>query len=303
MSVSVIIPCYNGERFVREAIESAMRQTLPPAQVIVVDDGSRDSTVAVAMRIPGATVIAQTNRGASLARNRGIAEARGEYLVFLDHDDRLLPEALEIGARALDEHAEAGFVYGFHKAIDPEGRPIPEPPIAPVAEASYRRTLEGDTLVPPGCAMFRRSLIESIGGFRDGTFPTEDYDLYLRAGRVAPIHCHNRFVVEYRVHPNNASAASSSRGLRAAHAALEAQREFVRGQPELERAIEIGKRHWGHIFGPGIAFEAVERLRRGQVARALDGFALALRWHPQGLADVARHYARRATGRGEAKRR
>jgi glycosyltransferase involved in cell wall biosynthesis len=297
MSVSVVIPCYNGERFVREAIESALRQTRPPAQVIVVDDGSSDRTVGIAMSVAGATVIAQANRGASLARNRGIAEATGEFLVFLDHDDRLLPDALEIGTKALAEHPECGFVYGFHRLIDSHGNELPEPPRRRVDDASYLRTLQGDTLVPPGCAMFRRSVIERIGGFRDGAFPTEDYDLYLRAGRAAPIHCHNRVVVDYRWHGANASGAQSARSLRAALRTLEAQREFVRGKPELERALETGRRHWGQVFGPGVAHEAVENLRRGRLRRAAGCLALALRWHPRGLVQVASHYVRRAAGR------
>lgn len=303
MSVSVIIPCYNGGRFLREALESALRQTRPPAQVIVVDDGSSDDSVAVAQSVPGVRLIRQQNRGASLARNRGIEEATGEFLIFTDQDDRLLPDAIEIGLDALREHPTSGFTYGFHRPIHFDGRAAPEPPRRLVTDASYLRTLEGDTLVPPGCAMFRRSVVEAVGGFRDGTFPTEDYDFYLRVSREAPIHCHNRVVIEYRQHDANASAASPSRGLRSAHRTLEAQREFVRGRPELERALEHGKRHWGHIFGPAIAFEAVEQLRKGRIATAVDSFALALRWHPRGLVDVAGHYARRVTGTATAKRR
>ncbi len=303
MSVSVIIPCYNGGRFLREALESAQRQTCPPAQVIVVDDGSTDDSVDVALSVPGVRLIRQANRGASLARNRGIEEATGEFLIFTDQDDRLLPDAIEIGLHALREHPTSGFTYGFHRPIDQAGRAAPDPPRRLVTDASYLRTLEGDTLVPPGCAMFRRTLVDAVGGFHDGTFPTEDYDFYLRVSREAPIHCHNRVVIEYRQHDANASAASPSRGLRSAHRTLETQRGFVRGKPELERALEHGKRHWGHVFGPGVAFEGVEQLRHGRLATGLGTLALALRWHPRGLAEVAQHYARRAAGQTRATRR
>ncbi len=303
MSVSVIIPCYNGGPFLRESIESVLRQTQPPAQVIVVDDGSTDDSAAVAASFPEVLLVRQTNHGLCLTRNRGLAEATAEFVVFQDADDCLLPHALETGLAAVRAHPDSGFVYGFNRPISADGRALPEPTRRFVDDASYRRTLEGDTLVPPGCAMFRRALVEKVGAFRDGASPTEDYDIYLRLGREATIFCHNQVVVEYRQHGDNMSAKSPSRGLRSAHRALEAQREFVRGRPELERALEDGRRHGGQIFGPGVAFDAVEHLRRGQHTTALSTFALALRWHPRGLLDVARHYALRATGGTDAKRR
>lgn len=296
MSVSVIIPCYNGGRFLREALESALRQTHPPAQVIVVDDGSTDDSAEVARSVPGVQLIEQANRGASLARNRGIAEATGEFLIFSDHDDRLLPDAIEIGLQALREHPASGFAYGFHRVIRADGSTEPDHPFRPVNDASYLRTLEGDTLVPPGCAVFRREVVEAVGGFRDGAFPAEDYDFYLRVSRETPIHCHNRVVIEYRKHETNASSLSASRGLRATHRALEAQRQFVRGRPELERALERGKLHWAHVFGSGVAFEGIEQLRHGQLTRAAGTLALALRWHPRGFAQVAQQYVRRIAG-------
>jgi GT2 family glycosyltransferase len=292
MSVSVVIPCYNGARFLREAIESAQNQTQPPERVIVVDDGSSDDSLRVARSVPGAIVIAQENRGASLARNRGLEEARGDYVIFTDQDDRLVPDAIETGLRAFREHPECGFVYGFHRAIDADGKASPDLIRRRVDDASYLRTLEGDTLVPPGCAMFRRAAVDAVGGFRDGTFPTEDYDFYLRVSREAPIHCHNRIVVEYRFHGANATSGSASRALRSALRTLEAQREFVRGKPELERALERGKTHWGHIFGPGVAYEVLDQLRAGKLVTALGTAALALRWHPRGFVDAARQLAR-----------
>ncbi len=292
VTVSVIIPCYHGSRFLREGIESALHQTRAPEQVIVVDDGSTDDSAGIAAGIPGVQLIRQSNRGVSLARNRGLAEATGEFVVFHDADDRLLPSAIEIGIRALQARPECGFVYGFSRTIFEDRAPV-DSPRSQVTDASYLRTLEGDTLVPPGCAMFRRTAVESVGGFRDGMFPTEDYDLYLRISRENPIHCHNQTVVEYRMHGGNATNMSSSRALRAALRVLEDQRAFVRGRPELERALELGRAHWGRVFGAGVAFEAIEQLRSGQLRSAIGTLALALRWHARGFVTVARHFARR----------
>jgi glycosyltransferase involved in cell wall biosynthesis len=99
--VSVVIPCYNQARFLGEAIESVLSQSYRAFEVVVVDDGSTDNTSEVVARYAGADagvrLIRQENRGLAGARNRGLAEAEGEYVVFLDSDDRLLPDALQVG--------------------------------------------------------------------------------------------------------------------------------------------------------------------------------------------------------------
>src|SRR4051812_4587019 len=96
MSVSVVIPSYNSGRFVPSAISSVLAQTRPVAQSVVVDDGSTDDTAAIAAGFSTQIdYIVQENGGVSLARNRGLAEARGTYCLFLDADDRLTPQAIE----------------------------------------------------------------------------------------------------------------------------------------------------------------------------------------------------------------
>ena len=95
--VSVVIPCYNQAHFLGEAIESVLKQTYKHFEIVVVDDGSTDNTSEVARRYSGIRCIEQANQGLSAARNTGIRESKGEYLVFLDADDRLRPIALEAG--------------------------------------------------------------------------------------------------------------------------------------------------------------------------------------------------------------
>src|SRR5919107_192619 len=99
--VSVVIPCYNQAHFLSEAIESVLAQTYPYFEIIVVDDGSTDNTSEVAGRYSGVRCIRQDNQGLSGARNSGLRHSKGEYLVFLDADDRLLPQALEVGLECL----------------------------------------------------------------------------------------------------------------------------------------------------------------------------------------------------------
>src|SRR5918993_1194548 len=95
--VSVIIPCYNQAHFLPEAIDSVLNQTYPNYEIIVIDDGSTDDATGVARRYDNVRCIRQDNQGLPASRNIGFQESRGSYLLFLDSDDRLLPNALQVG--------------------------------------------------------------------------------------------------------------------------------------------------------------------------------------------------------------
>ena len=96
--VSVVIACYNGERYLQEAIESALAQSYPRVEIIVVDDGSTDGSSEIAKKFP-VRYVRQENRGLTESRNLGIRASRGNYVVFLDADDRLRRDAIETGQR------------------------------------------------------------------------------------------------------------------------------------------------------------------------------------------------------------
>src|SRR5215212_9338337 len=119
--VSVIIPCYNQAHFLGEAIESVLSQSYKNFEIIVVDDGSSDNTSEVASSYEEVRLVRQENRGLSAARNAGITHSEGEYLVFLDADDRLLPKALEAGLECFEAHPECALVAGHSKFIRADG--------------------------------------------------------------------------------------------------------------------------------------------------------------------------------------
>lgn len=286
MRVSVVIPGYNAAAYLRETIATAQAQTHAAAEVIVVDDGSRDDTAAIAHACAGVRVVEQANQGVGAARNAGLRVATGDFVLFLDADDRLLPHAIATGLAAFAAHPASGFVYGASRVIGPDGSVLPRPSRPPVADASYRTFLEGDVMVPPSCALFRRSAVEAVGGFRQERYPTDDYDFYLRIARRHPIHCHNEVVTEYRRHGDNASGNNPTRMLRSVFATLEAQRPDLAGDAALEAALERGCAHWAGIFAPGLPYELRGHLRRGRIGPALDTLALLLRWNPRGLAKV-----------------
>ena len=118
--VTVVVRCYNGAAYLGEALESALNQTHPAVEVLVIDDGSTDHSPAIAQSYP-VRYLRQENRGLSGARNTGIGQSRGRYLVFLDADDRLLPGAIASGLRILRQQPACVLAVGAHAFISAGG--------------------------------------------------------------------------------------------------------------------------------------------------------------------------------------
>ncbi len=304
--VSVIIPCYNGARFLPEAIESVLAQTYREFEIIVVDDGSTDNSGVVARSYSGVRVIRQENQGVAVARNTGLCESRGDCLVFLDQDDRLLPNALEVGVNHLNSHLDCGFVFGLFRFIGPNGVPLPRSKrqvggakkgtereakvIGSNIETAnyqehfdYKVLLSGRTLVPPSTAMFRRAVFQSVGDFDPSVVPMDDYDTYLRAARAFPICCHNQVIVEYRQHLGNQSRRNNARELAATLRVLDAQKDFVKGNKDREVAYRIGRKKWIRLWGRGLPYDIAHSLIAGRFSYAVRCTLLLLRYYPQGF--------------------
>jgi len=120
-SVAIVIPCYRQKRFLEAAISSALQQTIPPAEVIVVDDGSDEDLSNIADR-HGVRLLRQENRGLAGARNTGLRAAASDRIVFLDADDKLRPEAIAAGLACFREHPGVAFVYGGFEVVAPRFR-------------------------------------------------------------------------------------------------------------------------------------------------------------------------------------
>jgi glycosyltransferase involved in cell wall biosynthesis len=156
--VSVVIPAYNAERFLAEAIESVLRQEHRPLEVVVVDDGSTDATSAVAARFEEVRCVRQENLGQAAARNGGVELAQGELLAFLDADDVWLPHKLALQLEALGADPALEMVFG-HAEQWVDARPGVE--IPPVPEE--RRVLPARL---PSALLIRRAAFERAGTFR-----------------------------------------------------------------------------------------------------------------------------------------
>ena len=211
MSVSLVIATFNHARFLGEALDSALAQTLEGVEVVVVDDGSTDDTpAALASYVGRIQVIRQPNRGLAAARNAGLAAARGTYVGFLDADDVLMPTKLAEQVALLESAPNVGWTY-CDALIET---------IATGTEmrASERfgygaRMLDGwlfpelihGNFISAIAPLVRRTVLDAAGGFDDRLTALEDWDLWLRLSLIAEARYSPAVLVRYRVHPGGMS--------------------------------------------------------------------------------------------------
>ena len=284
--VSIIVPSHvttaHQAALLVETLDTVTRQTTTDYELIVVDDGSSVDLAPIVGERSRTTLLRQENRGPAVARNRGIAESRGPFLVFLDADDHLLPAALETGLSMFDAHPGAGFVVGPHEEMTFEGEPVPwsvAPPPAGVSRI-YRALLGFDWyIIPPSSCMFRRTVVETIGGFQD-PWGADDLDFYLRAAHSFDAWCYQAPpVTRYRRY----SASSSRDGARMLHSVrivYERQRALIHGDAAAEAAFDRGLRQLTSIFLDGLVENISDRLRGGEHDRALSSARLLVRESP-----------------------
>ena len=196
-SVSAVIPVYNGERFLGEAIESVLAQSAPPAELIVVDDGSTDGSADLAGMYPGVRVHRLAHAGVSAARNAGGALSKGNCIAFLDADDFWHPRKLELQSSALERSPDAGIAWCRH-TYRFEG-PIPEWFRGPRDGGPA----EGHLLT---ASLIRRSTWDLVGEFDTGLTHGEDGDWRARAIHLGVKMTYmDEPLMTYRIHDRNAS--------------------------------------------------------------------------------------------------
>jgi glycosyltransferase involved in cell wall biosynthesis len=295
-TVSVVIPCFNQGHYLREALQSVLAQTLPPAEIVVVDDGSTDNTAAIAGEYSKVRCVHQRNRGLASARNAGAAHTTGEHIVFLDADDRLKPDALAIGVRELVAHPTCALVWGRCVRIDQDGRELPTVPPPPVVGDAFEALLRNNFIWTPAVAMFRRSVCGPLLRFNPAVDAAADYELYLRIVRHFPIHGHAGVVAEYRLHGASMSS-NASLMLSSTMDVLRAQQPYLARHRAYARAYDQGRRTWQFHYGEQLLRQMEQqahgRRRWREVAATI---AVLARYYPRGL---ARHLARRVLPGGD----
>jgi glycosyltransferase involved in cell wall biosynthesis len=201
--VSVIIPTFNRSAMVREAVESVISQTCGEFELIVVDDGSTDDTVAALEPYSARLrLVRQENRGVSAARNSGAAVARGELLAFLDSDDLWLPEKLAVQLSYLRTFPEAAVCHTEELWIRSGRRVNPRKKHAKAEGRAFVRLLR-ESLISPSSVILRRSVFDEAGGFDESLPACEDYALWLALARRHDVHLIRRpLVVKRGGHPD-----------------------------------------------------------------------------------------------------
>jgi len=198
--VSVIIPVYNGARYLREALESVFAQTYRPIEVIVVDDGSIDDSGVIAQSFPEVHYIHQANQGVAAARNNGIEAARGEYFAFLDQDDLWMPEKLKVQVDYLLSNPGLGYTLTQQKYfLDPGGT------LPPWFRKELFDSVHSGWVL--GTLVVRRTTFEQVGSFTTGYSAANDSDWFFR-GKAAeiPMAVVPELLLLKRIHEANDSA-------------------------------------------------------------------------------------------------
>jgi glycosyltransferase involved in cell wall biosynthesis len=280
--VSVIIPCYNQAHFLGEAIESVFRQTYPHYEIIVVDDGSTDETANVAAGFEQVQCLTQKNLGLAAARNAGLEASRGSYLVFLDADDRLLPNALEDGIKTFNTHPECAFVYGHVQLISATGLPLPSPRQSDPQGDHYLELLRHNYIWTPGAVIYCRGVFDFVAGFNPRVDGSADFDLNARIARLFPICCSESVVLEYRRHDGGMSR-DFARMLKSAVTARRLQWEFAGGSRPHEEALQTGMRTVQEDYGEKLFEQVRNHVCENKWGRAMSGLLTLVRYYPHGL--------------------
>ena len=208
-TVAVVIAVRNGEPFIVEAVQSALSQGDVTSRVIVVDDGSTDSTLAsiAALGDRRVTAVASPGRGVSTARNFGARQADTRWLLFLDADDRLAPSGLAHLLGAAARESQAIVAYGDYERIDRAGlrigrRFLVRSRMKP-SGLILDRIVRGNFIVNGGIAIIERAAFGSLGGFDPGLSLCEDWHLWCRLAASGPFVYAAERVMDYREHPSS----------------------------------------------------------------------------------------------------
>ncbi len=180
-TISVIIPAYNGEQTILETITSVQKQTFSDFEIIVINDGSTDRTLELVQSVKDERlkVFSYKNSGVSVARNRGISHALGEFITFIDADDLWTEDKLELQLAALKQHPEAGVAYSWTYNMSEKGELIH--PVEPVFNGNiYAKLLVSNFISNGSNILFYRQAIETVGDFNSQLSYGEDWDFYLR---------------------------------------------------------------------------------------------------------------------------
>ncbi|NEN87749.1 MAG: glycosyltransferase [Okeania sp. SIO3H1] len=267
--VSVIIPVYNGDRYICQAIESVLAQTYQSYEIIVIDDGSTDNThLVLEPYVEAIRYVYQENQGVSAARNHGIDLAQGELIAFLDADDFFLSNKLTAQVGVFDAQPNLGIVHSGWRRVNQDGETIKdETPWDYVPKLDLEGWLRWKPIGTMGTLMFRRDWLQQVGSFEAGLGHAEDVDLVLR---LALQGCEADWLREstvcYRQHDRNTmrDGISQARSINRVLDKFFASESLPLEVQLLEKQVRYNTLVWSswYLYYTGFYSEMVEYLQR-----------------------------------------
>ena len=240
--VTVVMPVFNGERFLQESLDSVFAQTFQDFEMLCVDDGSTDNSAAVLTQYgERIRVLRQKNAGQSVARNAGVTVAKGQYVAFLDQDDLWYPSKLMHQVAALDADPDIVLVHCDFDRIDDGGRMMQEG--AGMSEratalASPMGQLIGEALIFPSAMMIRKTAYEQVGGFHRELQGFEDFDLIARLKERGRFMMLEETGMAYRVHGHGFTRAGGLHIIRSREKFLRRMQELYPGDRAKQMIVQ-----------------------------------------------------------------
>jgi glycosyltransferase involved in cell wall biosynthesis len=308
MNVSVVIPSYNYERFLRECVQSVWAQTVRPLEVIVSDDGSSDGSVALARQLAESApvpteVLASEHVGLHESLNRSLRRARGDCVAFIAADDRWTPTFLERQLAHFTADPRVVLSHCEYSVIDASGRPLPDQRSSMIAASGdcLVDLLRGRCVMKTG-PVVSRAVALSFGGF-DPAYPQEDWTFYLRCAARGTLGYSSEALVERRIHGENSTvrfAAVQTYELAMRAAAVPVLKELAPNEAILKEALAF---HLGVPIRSALfhgQFRAAANVMRGALEHHPEIRAELLQAWVRGLASIAWDRSIRKAGGGAA---
>jgi glycosyltransferase involved in cell wall biosynthesis len=260
-ALSVLMAVYNSEAYLVQAVESILNQTWQDFELIIIDDGSTDSSLDIlqtyAKQDQRLRLISRENRGIPYTRNQLLAQASAELIAIMDSDDVALPDRLTRQVAYMQQHPEIVCLGSAYELIDAKGRLITQLPVPLDDAAIQAQILAGHAAIFQPCAMMRRSAVQQVGGYDDTMTQAEDLDLWLKLGEVGKLGNLPDVLVQYRLHANSVSEQDC---------ALQRQKALIACQRAWQRR------------GIQARFEATEPWRPGKDRQSQHRFMLQYGW-------------------------
>jgi glycosyltransferase involved in cell wall biosynthesis len=274
--ISVIIPVFNGEQTIKEAIESVLNQTFSDLELIVIDDGSSDSTLNILSRVRDLRlkVFSYANAGVCVSRNRGFSHASGEFISFLDADDLWTLDKLEAQLEALNANPEAAVAYSWVDYMDPTGKFFRDGSHINANGNIYEEILVKNILENGSNPLIRRQALVKVGGFNQRTPLVGDWDMWLRLS----VHYHFVAVPRPQVLYRMSSNSASTNVLRMEAEALQLIKEAFKQAPQSMQHLK--KRSLSTLYNY-LTFKALETpsaRKNGLIATRFFGCAIENDW-------------------------